>query len=406
MLPGSEPAREGAGAAQKSAMAAPPGPPARIALMLQRFAHYGGVEQFGWRLAEALARKGYAVDFICARQESAPPAGVNVIAVGRYGGLRFLKYLWFLIRAEQVRKKGRYDLCFSLAKTWTQDIIRIGGGPLQSFWRLSDQAWAPGLPRRWKQLTRRMRLDNWLTLLVEKRFYRATPCIVAISDSVRDWILQEYPHLKDAGKYGQEVLTVYNCPDVSRFQPPVPEQREKARKALGVRQGSYVLGLATTNFALKGVDSLIRSLALLPIEVELHIAGGRDPGRYQQLAVSMGLGQRVRFHGKVDDMAAFYHGLDMYVHPSFYDTLGNVVLEALGSGLKTLCSDRAGASAFLPPDQVIRDPSDPAEIAAKVTLLRGKRDVPPFAPKGAGIDDLVRLVGRKLAEKTASKDDS
>lgn len=398
-----DPGEDGA-QAPKAFVAEEENAPARIALMLQRFAHYGGVEQFGWRLAEALARKGYTVDFICARQESQAPEGVNVVSVGRYGGLRFFKYLWFLVSAERARKKGRYDLCFSLAKTWTQDIIRIGGGPLQSFWKLSDQAWPAGGPRLWKQLTRRLRLDNWLTILVEKHFYRTTPCIVPISDTVREWVEDVYPHLKDAGANGQEVVTVYNCPDVSRFHPPDAAQRAQARQALGVRPGTYALGLATTNFALKGVGPLIQALTLLPGDVELHIAGGRDAGRYLKLACSLGLAERVRFHGKVGDMAGFYHGLDMYVHPSFYDTLGNVVLEALGSGLKTLCSNRAGASAFLPQSQVIVDPSDAGEIAAKVTALREMRSVPPFTPKGAGIDDLVALVARKLAEKRAALD--
>ena len=376
---------------------------ARIALLLPRFAHYGGVEQFGWRLAGALAQHGYSVDFICARQESEPPPGVRVIEVGRPGVLRSLKYLWFLVRAEQVRRAGRYDLCFSLAKTWNQDIIRIGGGPLQSFWKLSGHAWPAGPKRMWKQLTRRLRLSNWLTIFVEKRFYRKTPCLVAISDSVRQWMLEEYPHLADAGQYGQEVLTIYNCPDVSRFGPPSPQEREKARQALGVRPGGYVLGLATTNFPLKGVAPLIRALTLLPDDVELHIAGGRNSLPYRKLAAALGLAGRVRFHGKIDAMADFYHGLDMYVHPSFYDTLGNVVLEALGSGLRTLCSRQAGASAFLPPEQVIQNPADPEEIAAKATALRARETVSSFSPKGAGIDDLVLLVGRKLAEKQAAK---
>ena len=77
---------------------------ARIAIMLPRFSRYGGVEQFGCRLAEALAARGHTVDFICARQEAEAPAGVNVIAVGRPPGLKVVKMLWFLIRAERIRR--------------------------------------------------------------------------------------------------------------------------------------------------------------------------------------------------------------------------------------------------------------------------------------------------------------
>ncbi len=374
--------------------------PPRIALMLPRFSHYGGVEQFAFRSAEALAKRGFAVDFICARQETDPPPGVRVIAVGRYGGLKVLKMLWFLVRAEQVRKQGEYDLAISFGKTWNQDITRVGGGPLRVFWRLSGQAWEEGLPRLLKQTSRLLQPANWLTLLIEQRMFHKTKHVVAISDTVRGWLVEEFPHLDEAGGE-QHLQTIYNCPDVSRFAPPTAEQRASARKAFGVTEGTYALGVATTNFALKGVGQLISTLPLLEEDVHLHVAGGRNHGRYDALAARLGVAKRVHFHGKVRDMGAFYHALDMFVLPSFYDTLGNVVLEALGSGLKTLCSNRAGAAAFLPPEQVVQDPADVREIADKVGQLRRKTEVPPFVPKGTGIAELMQLVETCLTEKRA-----
>jgi len=38
-------------------------PQAKIALTIPRLGLYGGAEGFGWRLAEALAAQGHAVDF-------------------------------------------------------------------------------------------------------------------------------------------------------------------------------------------------------------------------------------------------------------------------------------------------------------------------------------------------------
>ena len=107
---------------------------ARIALILPRLSRYGGVEQFAFRLAEALAEtrnSEHEVEFICARSECLPPVGVRTHVVGRPGGLKFIKMLWFLIRAEQVRKRGNYDLVISLGKTWNQDMMRVGGGPAE-----------------------------------------------------------------------------------------------------------------------------------------------------------------------------------------------------------------------------------------------------------------------------------
>lgn len=377
--------------------------PARIALMLPRFSRYGGVEQYGYALAEAFAAKGYAVDFICARQEAEAPQGVRVIAVGRPPGLKVLKMLWFLIQAERARKAGNYDLSISLGKTWNQDIVREGGGPLQVFWRLSREAWDKGLPRLLKTATRLLQPANWLTLFIEKRLFRQTPYVVAISHSVRAWVAEAYPHFDDPRNDRQQLLTIYNCPDLSRFHPPLPDERAHARADLGMKPETYALGVATTNFALKGVGPLIRSLLLLPADTHLYIAGGRNPKAYRKLAESAGLASRVHFLGKVSDMQAFYHGLDMFVLPSFYDTLGNVVLEALACGLKTLCSNRAGASAFLPPERIIAEPGDSGEIARRIQDLRASEEPIVFTPRGTGVGELIALAEEVLKKKRLSE---
>ena len=149
---------------------------ARIALILPRLSRYGGVEQFAFRLAEALAEtrnSEHEVEFICARSECLPPVGVRTHVVGRPGGLKFIKMLWFLIRAEQVRKRGNYDLVISLGKTWNQDMMRVGGGPQKTFWELSEKAWPAGFPRWFKHLRRRLLPSNWLTRIIDNRQYRS-----------------------------------------------------------------------------------------------------------------------------------------------------------------------------------------------------------------------------------------
>jgi UDP-glucose:(heptosyl)LPS alpha-1,3-glucosyltransferase len=370
--------------------------PARIALMLPRFSRYGGVERYGRALAEGLAERGHAVDFLCARQETEAPTGVRVLAVGRLPFGKTLKMLWFLVRAERLRRKGNYDLCISLGKTWKQDIVRVGGGPLPVFWRLSLPAWAEGPPRWGKMLSRLIRPSNWLTLFLERRQFRETPCIVVVSERMRGWVREVCP---DVGRSGQEVLTIYNSPDLSFFSRPGAGEREAARRAFGVRAGEYALGTASSNFVLKGIAPLIRALSLLDGDIHLHVAGGRNPRPYRKLAASLRLADRVHFHGRVADMRSFYHCLDMFVLASFFDPVGNVVPEALACGLKALCSSRAGASDFLPPEQILADPADAGEIADKVRTLRAAETVAPFSPGGSGIGEMILLAERLLAEK-------
>ena len=105
-------------------------------------------------------------------------------------------------------------------------------------------------------------------------------------------------------------------------------------------------------------------------------------------------------------MRSFYHCLDMFVLASFFDPVGNVVPEALACGLKALCSSRAGASDFLPPEQVLEDPADAGEIADRVRKLRAAETVAPFSSGESGIGEMILLLERLLAEKRPAADGS
>ena len=374
---------------------------ARIALILPRLSRYGGVEQFAYRLAEALAEtraNEHEVDFICARSECPPPLGVRAVVVGRPGGFKFIKMLWFLIRAEQVRVKGGYDLTISLGKTWRQDMMRVGGGPQKTFWELSEQAWPAGFPRWFKRLRRRLLPANWLTTLIDNHQYRSGCRIICVSDAVRGWVLKAYPDIP-----APEVI--YNLPDLTRYAPPSAEERATARAALGLADSHIAIATATSNFVLKGTGGLIRAVAMLPENVHLFVAGGRAPETYLNLAAELGVTERLHFLGKVDDMPALYRGMDLFVLPSFYDACSNAVLEALACGLKVLSTTANGSSVFLPPDQVTPEPGNVSDLAHRIAALIAAPTPKPFhAPDTlrAGLDEWVRIVNEECDRRIRS----
>lgn len=364
---------------------------ARIVLILPRLSQYGGVEQFAFRLAEALAETRnceHEVEFICARTECLPPIGVRTHVVGRAGGLKTLKMLWFLIRAERIRKRGNYDLVISLGKTWNQDLLRVGGGPQGTFWKLSEKAWPAGFPRWFKILRRWLLPSNWLTRIIDRHQYRSGCRIVCVSDAVRDWVTHSYPGIPTP-----EVI--YNLPDLTRFCPPNTDQRNLARARLDLDVQHLAIATATSNFMLKGTGILIRALTLLPENVRLYVAGGRAPAAYEQLADRLGVRERIHFLGRVDDMPALYKGMDLFVLPSFYDACSNAVLEARACGLKVLSTTANGSSIFLPPEHVTPDPGDPEDLARRIQNLIEESPPPPFCiPEDirAGLDAWIRLV--------------
>ncbi len=126
----------------------------------------------------------------------------------------------------------------------------------------------------------------------------------------------------------------------------------------------------------KGLADLMRALArpeARDADLVLTVAGGGPVETYQQLAASLGLGERVRFMGWVDQATArrlLAHS-DALVLPSYDEGLPLVILEAMATGVPVVCSP-VGAIPEVLEDRrtaLFAAPGDQAGIAAAVLDL-------------------------------------
>lgn len=337
----------------------------RVALLLPTLSRYGGAEQFGFRLAGYLAACGdFDVTFVCAKQDGEAPEGVRVIRVGRPVPGKFGKTLWFVLAAEAVRRREKFDVTIGLGKTLFQDIARLSGGPTGPFWDHSIKAFDEGLPRTVKSLSRRLSPGKQLSAAVERLMIRNTRLLVANSHFVRDLTVATFSYLK-----AENIPVIYNQPDLGRFRPGRPEDKPALRERFGLPAQGELIVTAGTNFRLKGVHILIRALSRLPASFRLAVAGGRGSSEMLALAGSLGVADRVRFLGRVDDMPALYQAGDIFVLNTFYDACANAVLEALACGLPVVSTAYNGSSAFLRPDAVLPDPTDHTGLAGRIEAL-------------------------------------
>jgi GalNAc-alpha-(1->4)-GalNAc-alpha-(1->3)-diNAcBac-PP-undecaprenol alpha-1,4-N-acetyl-D-galactosaminyltransferase len=123
----------------------------------------------------------------------------------------------------------------------------------------------------------------------------------------------------------------------------------------------------------KGFDVLIRAFALAGVPgAGLAIAGeGPELRQLQGLAAELGLENRVRFLGNQPDLPGLMGSAQLFVLPSRYEGLPNVLLEALASGVATIATDTAGARTILRDGEfgllVPRD--DAAALGSAISLL-------------------------------------
>jgi glycogen synthase len=127
----------------------------------------------------------------------------------------------------------------------------------------------------------------------------------------------------------------------------------------------------------KGIDTAVRSLALLPPEAELEVVGAGDEeaqARLRALVSELGVTDRVRFTGIVarEQLPARYAAADVALFPvRWREPWGVVPLEAMGIGRPVVATGRGGSGEYLRDgdNALLFDAEDPGALAAQVTRL-------------------------------------
>ena len=93
-----------------------------------------------------------------------------------------------------------------------------------------------------------------------------------------------------------------------------------------------------------------------------------------QLAVdyaALGLADKVRFAGQIEDPEAFYQAADIFVLSSLYEGMSNALMEAMAHGLAVVATDVTGTRDLIRPDRdgVIVPAADPPALAAALCEL-------------------------------------
>jgi glycosyltransferase involved in cell wall biosynthesis len=156
--------------------------------------------------------------------------------------------------------------------------------------------------------------------------------------------------------------------------------------------------------ALKGVDTLLRALTLLPPEVTLECFGrgaDHERARLRALAQSLGVATRVEFGSlERNELAARYRAADAVVFPSEWpEPFGLVPLEAMACGTPVVASGVGGSGEFLRDGEncVRFKPRDEHALAGAITRLLRDPDLRRLVVKG-GFETARELTVDHLAD--------
>lgn len=107
----------------------------------------------------------------------------------------------------------------------------------------------------------------------------------------------------------------------------------------------FTIGLVANLRPIKRIDDLIRACGLLQqrgYSFELRIAGGGAPDDYQELAMSLGLDEQVRFLGSVSNPEDHIKCFDVAVLCSETEGFSNAIIEYMRAGKPVVCTRTGG----------------------------------------------------------------
>jgi glycosyltransferase involved in cell wall biosynthesis len=284
----------------------------------------GGAERQARLQAEELAKRGWRVDVVTARDPGTHSGSVGAVFVRRLPRinrrpLRTLTYLAVLF-SWLVLNVRRYDVVHVHLANLQADIAAI----VCRFFRVGLYVkLAAGGPRGEIARTRPV---SWLTRYVGIRWAARTQA--TSNEIVGD--------LRRIGVQEERIVRIPNGLDFNGFEVPSPEERAKLRRDLQL-PADHVLILYAGRFAgYKGVVDLLRAWeGVKPARPStLVLVGGPaidDPVEVPETRDTVVVPWS-------DRIGAYFRASDVYAHPSHADGMPNAVLEAMSSGLAVVAT--------------------------------------------------------------------
>jgi glycosyltransferase involved in cell wall biosynthesis len=305
--------------------------------------------------------KSSATGFICWHKVSDIP------------GPHLLKFLWWFFANRTARKstlkhvEDRSLLVYSPGiNCLDADAITVHIVFHEFYARVRDELTLFKVPvSRWP-VTLHRKIYYKLAMALERRIYANPKVRLAAVSKLVSAQLEKHFGRTDS-------VVIPNAVDTVIFNSEARlARRSVSRQRLKLADSDYVVLMIGNDWKIKGLDQLLRALAIIEIPIQLLVVGTDDPGLYRPVLRQLRLDDRVRFLAPSADVISFYAAADAYVAPSLEDAFGLPILEAMACGLPVIASVQAGASENVVDGStgyLLRDPMNHVELAGLIRRL-------------------------------------
>jgi UDP-glucose:(heptosyl)LPS alpha-1,3-glucosyltransferase len=331
----------------------------RIGLVFSGCHPRGGVERVIWEAAIHLCRRHKVT--VIAGESDPLPEDVSLLTVEYRRGSP-LEPLRFRAAAARAMEGKSFDVVVSFGANCPPGEVLVVQSVHRAWLKRGTSVRIGRVPI--PALTRRVLPRHRVMLLAETQLFRRAPSatVVAVSEGVAE-DLEHYYHVPSS-----LIRVIPN--GFSPSQCSAERRRELRpvwRERLGLSDSDIALLLVANEWHRKGLGTVLRAMDRVgDSRLQLLLVGRQEPTQYDGLIERLGLRSRVRWFGVASDVAEYHAAADLFVMPTTYEPFGNVIVEALASGLPVITSALAGAASAVQDGhngRLLDDPTDDNELA-------------------------------------------
>ena len=327
----------------------------RIAFIVHDYHKSGGHSRYVYELAMRFAAEHDVHVFANKIQGRDPRIAYHYVPALRFNALASV--LTFILPATLLRLK-RFDIVHA------QGLCGLRQNVVTA--HMCQTAWYRAQEKYMGALTLKQKIFRALVQPIEKYIFqsRRSKAVIAVSRRVKD-------DLRECYGRANGVTVIHHGVDLQAFTPENRfHWRVHTRTALGMSNDKF-MALYVGDLqkgALPAIEAISRVEA-----ARLVCVSPSNPEPYKVFAEKMGVTNRVHFVPRSDCIERYYAAADVFLFPTFYDTFGMVISEAMASGLPVITSALAGASELIDHEingVLVADPWDAKALTAWLERLK------------------------------------